>query len=429
MVESYNEPRLKNNPDAHSSVPWQRASMISEKAEAARRIVFVDDAHTFGGAQIALAWGIRAIVSNTGHSVVCVCTASAAEAIRDIAGQSQRLTYVVCPKALPLNVLGFPLRILSFFRIVEKLRRQDVTDWWLNLSGIEFCLAPVIVLSALGESHTAWLHGPESLAFLMRGRTPARRLVNRVRDLLANHLLFRLHPILATPSETASEGARKRARGYGVISTLSPTVARAVGPSADLKDATEEQSQGRCVNLRMIGRIEFGHKNNVAAVDAFRALKRRGFEASLTIVGDGPDMAKLRASCRDLKASDGLRFLGWSADPWLGVAGDDVILIPSFWESLSLVAIEAMLRGVRMVTSPLEVFHEVFPQQFIAAGFSGEALADQVERVLRISRHDMLGWYAESLVRFSEERFLRTFAELSNGQTDGKNFAKATSPQ
>ena len=37
-------------------------------------IVFVDDAHAFGGAQIALAWGVRALLRNTEERIVCVCT-------------------------------------------------------------------------------------------------------------------------------------------------------------------------------------------------------------------------------------------------------------------------------------------------------------------------------------------------------------------
>ena len=392
--------------------------------EVAQPLVFIDDAHTFGGAQIALAWAIRAIVGNTGHSVVCVCPPRTREAILNVVGQSGKLRFVACPEALPLNVASFPLRILPFFNILRRLRQQGVSAWWLNLSGIEFCLAPTFALSALGESHTAWLHGPESLSFLMPGRSRARKLLNRARDLVANHLLFRLHPVLATPSEAASEDARKRVRGNAVISPLYPTVARPGSSLANVREAGKERDRKHCVTLWMIGRIEFGHKNNAAAVDTFRVLKRRGFETSLTIIGDGPDMAELIAGCSDLKTRDGLKFSGWSADPWLGVGPDDVVLIPSFWVSLSLVAIEAMLRGVRMVTTPLAVFHEAFPPQFIAGGFCGEALADQVERVLDMGQGDVLRLYDRALVKFSEDRFLRTFAALSNGKIDPSSFGE-----
>ena len=50
-------------------------------------IIFIDDAHTFSGAQIALAWAVRALLQNTPYHIVCVCTSRTRDAIQATAGE------------------------------------------------------------------------------------------------------------------------------------------------------------------------------------------------------------------------------------------------------------------------------------------------------------------------------------------------------
>lgn len=374
-------------------------------------IVFIDDANTFGGAQIALAWAIRAIMQNTDQKVVCICTARTKEAILRIVGDEERTTYVICQPALPLNIVSFPVRLVPFFKLLAPLKREEVEAWWLNLSGMESCLAPLIILKMLGASHASWLHCTEARAILFPGRTPFRRILNRIRDLLADRILARLHPVLATPSKAASDILRKRAHTKLDILHLYPTV----GLPEDSKGKTRQPSPGdvsQRINLWMIGRIQFGQKNNRAAVDTLRALKRRGRAACLNIIGEGPDKEDLLADCSDLVSAGEVNFRGWSADPWSAVAGDDLVLIPSLWEGMPLIAIEAMLRGIRIVTTPLPMFYEGIPSEFIAQGFSGELLADQVERVLGIDLYEVPEKYAQNLRHFSGSSFVELFFRL-----------------
>lgn len=386
--------------------------------------VFIDDAHTFGGAQIALAWAIRAIIRNTERPVVCVCTPRTKDAILAIVGATEKLTLIDCPPALPLNTATFPLRVVPFFKILRRLKQQGVGTWWLNLSSLESCLAPLAVLKAMGERHAAWVHCTEAMSILFPACNWWRRILNRTRDLVASHLLLRFHPVLATPSKAASEVLRKRAGADSPVPHLYPTVSRLDHAAPTTPEICSDES--RTINLWMIGRVEFGTKNNIAAIDAFRALKKRGFTVSVTVVGDGPDMDELQAICSDLNLADGLTFSGWSTNPWLTVASDDIVLIPSLSEGMPLVAIEAMLRGIRIVTSPLPMFYEGVPEEFIADGFSGEVLAGQVERVIQMSRSEVLRLYSESIVKFSEERFINTLTHLSHCSPTGSEFVAAT---
>jgi len=126
-------------------------------------IVFIDDAHTFGGAQIALAWAIHAILHRLPQPVLCICTAATREAIRQITGEDEKLHFIECPPALPLNLFSFPLRLRSFHKLLAPLACEGVVTWWLNLSGIEFCLAPLFVLRCLKLYPIAWSIVPRAL--------------------------------------------------------------------------------------------------------------------------------------------------------------------------------------------------------------------------------------------------------------------------
>jgi glycosyltransferase involved in cell wall biosynthesis len=383
---------------------------INETTGTGRQIVFIDDARTFGGAQIALAQAIRTILRNTNHSVVCVCPTRTVEEIVRIVGANTKVRFVTCPAALPLNILTFVPRIIPFFKILHSLKSQGIATWWLNLSGIESCVAALVILKALGESYMSWLHCPGTLSALFRG-TLARRILNRSRDLIADHLLFRLHPRLVTPTRAASEVVRQRAFTNTQVPHLYPALSRTAPSCSESREAPICPKPQ--VALWMIGRVELGTKNNAAAIHAFYALTSRGFATSLTVVGDGPDMEQLK-----LHASGGpddrLTFSGWSTDPWATVGLDDVVLIPSLYEGgVTLVAIEAMLRGIRIVTTPLPTFYEGIPEEFIAGGFSGSELADQVERVLNIDRMQAGRLYAKYLTQYSEEHFIQSFFQIS----------------
>lgn len=75
--------------------------------------------------------------------------------------------------------------------------------------------------------------------------------------------------------------------------------------------------------------------------------------ATLVFVGDGPERAALEA-----RASGSVRFVGDQDDarPWLVAA--DVVVLPSRWEGMSLVLLEAMATGRSIVATDVAGTHE-----------------------------------------------------------------------
>jgi glycosyltransferase involved in cell wall biosynthesis len=379
-------------------------------------IVFIDDAHTFGGAQIALAWAIRAILRNTNERIVCVCTDRTRKAIQEIAGESRKLEFIECPGALPLNFVSFPFRLPMFLGILLRLRRLKVRAWWLNLSGIEFCLASLLILRTLGEVPRAWLHNAEHFTFFSKNSSWARRSLGWIRDRVADGCLFSLYPLIVTPSRSTANQVQVR-----IGRTTCPLVGHlyfpAVGeshPPTASSPAGDVGSVDPPIAIWMIGRIEYGQKNNLAALEAMEFLIRDGSNVTLTMVGDGPDMENFEARVHCLGLADKVTFLGWKRNPWETIPSDALVMIPSFYESASLVAIEAMNKGVRLAVSPIPVFDEWIPNVLIAEDFSPRAFAKKILEVYSLSNDELFALYAAALTIFSDAAFVQRFTAYTD---------------
>ena len=107
--------------------------------------------------------------------------------------------------------------------------------------------------------------------------------------------------------------------------------------------------------LRLIfaGRLEHGQKGVLELPAIAAGLRDRSIDATWTIIGDGPDGAKLRAAWPE---SESVRYLGslTNADTIDRLADHDVFVLPTRVEGLPVALLEAMGCGVVPVVSNIE---------------------------------------------------------------------------
>jgi glycosyltransferase involved in cell wall biosynthesis len=374
-------------------------------------IVFVDDAKTLGGAQIALGCAIRALLLHSpGEEVVCICSPLARKAILQSTGALEGLRFIDCPSALPLNIFAFPFRLWSFYRLLVPIMRQGVRVWWFNLADIESCLAPLVILGLRGVRPLGWLHNGETSLFFNARTSLPRRILCRVRDAVANRYIFCRYRKVITPSRSSEDSLKSRFDCSHPPRTgfLYPISRIGSGRAVSCEDALSPRS----IRLWMIGRLAYGHKNNLAGLDVLKVLQEDEKGASLTVVLDRRNIEDFKNTVKGSGLADSVCLRNWEVDPWRSVPSDAIVLIPSFYESFCLVAREAMYHGIKMVVSPIPVFFEWIPNELIARDFSAKTFAEKVKAVAAMTRDQIMALYEPMLEKLTEEAFVAKFLSL-----------------
>lgn len=100
-------------------------------------------------------------------------------------------------------------------------------------------------------------------------------------------------------------------------------------------------------------------------------------EVGLVLVGDGPNRGSLSRSC-----PPGVRMVG-SADPQPWYAAADVVVVPSRWEAMAVVPLEAQACARLVVATEVDGMRErLHPEQLIVPPGSPDALAEALIRAL-----------------------------------------------
>jgi glycosyltransferase involved in cell wall biosynthesis len=133
-----------------------------------------------------------------------------------------------------------------------------------------------------------------------------------------------------------------------------------------------------------IGRMH-ANKGYDVLLEAAGRLKARGLDFRLTLAGDGPELAALKAQAASLGLADIVAFPGWMDSPVEVLKTFDLFVLSSRIEPFGLVVIEAMAFGTPVVATDIDG-----PRDILAGGQLGrlvpkndpEALADAIAAVL-----------------------------------------------
>jgi glycosyltransferase involved in cell wall biosynthesis len=129
-----------------------------------------------------------------------------------------------------------------------------------------------------------------------------------------------------------------------------------------------------------IGRL-CTQKGQSDLLDAWDAVRREIPEAGLVLVGDGPDRARLQARADRMP---GVVLAGERTDvaDWLAAA--NVVVVPSRWDGMALVVLEAMARARSIVATDVAGVLEALPRHAGAVVAVGDRTALARELVVRL---------------------------------------------
>lgn len=118
----------------------------------------------------------------------------------------------------------------------------------------------------------------------------------------------------------------------------------------------KELSLNNSVTMGFVGRFDY-QKNPIFAMDVFCEYCKWNEDTMFLMIGDGVEREILKKRAKDLGIEDRVRFLGIRKDVADLMQAMDVLVMPSRFEGLGIVAIEAQASGLPTVIS------DVFPDE------------------------------------------------------------------
>ncbi|WP_084589440.1 glycosyltransferase family 4 protein [Cobetia amphilecti] len=120
------------------------------------------------------------------------------------------------------------------------------------------------------------------------------------------------------------------------------------------------KSNSKRMSVVCVGRL-VPEKGQRVLIEAWPIVLQRAPLAKLSILGTGPDEDKLKARCVELNILGNIEFHGWlpKSDTVEKIACANLIVVPSQHEGFGLVIAEAMGLRTPLVCSNIDVFHEI----------------------------------------------------------------------
>ena len=170
------------------------------------------------------------------------------------------------------------------------------------------------------------------------------------RQALAGRLLQRLLARTADVTLAASSDLVAQAQQYGARDArLGPVAAPVLPPPAVAREMCREQLGLEAADIMVITVSRLAPQKNLGAVLDIARRVRDHPELHFVIVGEGPLRAHLEARVSADRSQ--VRFLGHLDDIASLLAAADIGLLTSTWEARALVAQEALLAGVPLVST------------------------------------------------------------------------------
>jgi len=186
----------------------------------------------------------------------------------------------------------------------------------------------------------------------------------RLREFV-NGYLYRL------PDEfiTISDGVRDMLIARGVtqkISVVQNGIRCQPLSDADRKHFRDELGvrNNECL-AGVLGRIEFRQKGQDFLVDTVSRFRDRLDQFKFVLVGEGPDEQQLRTMIKRASLQNKVTLLPWCENPARVYAGLDMLLIPSKFEGVPLVMLEAMSHELPIVASDSDGMAELLSSDWL----------------------------------------------------------------
>jgi glycosyltransferase involved in cell wall biosynthesis len=365
-----------------------------------------DDAPVFGGHEQMSCCGIEALAQELNLRLVCYFyqrNEKLSQKLEGIAGRHGNV------KLVPMDVRSRKFQgVRSRFAggTVSKLARwfgEDGVDAALVLQGdIELSSLGILAANKLKVPAISYIPVPHTLATMEAKLGAWRDPFNR--------WLFRRPDSYIT----ISEGMKAMLRERGAEQTIEVVLNGFDGAKTEVRDRAE--ARGRLglppdrKLVAMVGRVEYKQKRQDFLLETFAENFSRMEDVHLVFVGSGPDSDDLKRRATDFGVADSATFIEWTDGLSDVYAAIDLLCLPSRFEGVPLVMLEAMSVNVPIVGSARDGMKEFLPPEWLFEPGNKAECAERILAVLAMPSPEILNQNREAAQsRFSMASFNRGF--------------------
>ena len=372
------------------------------------RVLFYNDAIAFGGHESMTMAGVRYLVAQADVQVGFIFFRGNARLARQIGDLAARYPGF---KALPQDYVTQPRQVLR-----TRLSGRAIRA----MAEVMTAYAPDVVVVAQGgiSSGSAGLLAAKSamlpcISYIPMTHSESLFSASRVKAALRerlNLLYFRSPDTYITTGQRMADYLRHRGLQQP-ISLVPVAIDTDAYRHAD-RDSARQQlglASGDMV-MAVVARVEFWQKRQDLAVQALAIARRQLGSLKLLVVGDGPDLASLKACAHAQGVQDAVVFAPWSDDLSAVYAAIDALLIPSRFEGVPLVMLEAMHLRRPVIASAVDGMADTLPAHWLFPSGDANALAARMVQAARASEPELLDAHqARVLKDFSMPAFQQAF--------------------
>ena len=380
------------------------------KRESCKTLAIYDDAAVFGGHEQMSCCGITALARESDLELKCFVAKSNEKLRQRIEGFAQDYPNI------SLHLLDFTSQrfqgVRSRFALgrigqVAELLRTTESDAILVLQGdIELSSIGVLAGRKLGIPTVSYIPVPHTLATM-------QAKLGALRDPFNSWLFSQPDSYI-----TISEGMKKLLQERGAAQPVE-VVFNGFDPSKTEPRDRELSRKELALPLdrqviAMVGRIEYKQKRQDFLLDCFARYRERFPNLHLMYVGSGPDEEDLKARVAAHELEDRVTFVAWT-DGLSGVySAIDALALPSRFEGVPLVMLEAMSREVPIVGSRRDGMAEFLPSEWLFKPGDLAECADVLSRCLEEDQSERVRSNRDrALKEFSMEQFDRGFVSAT----------------
>jgi glycosyltransferase involved in cell wall biosynthesis len=340
------------------------------------KILVYDDNPDYGGHQVMACHGVEALAADPAVEVVFMFN----PANRKLAEKLPILGNVQCLEA------SHPAKT---FQTLEP-------DLVLCIQGdIAQCSKGLLVAKQAGIECVSYIAIPHRLAD-MGARLGA------LRDRMNRHLFNRPDRFIAI-----SESMKQILLERGVDKPI------AIVPNGIPSPATSNRKpQAANPVLGLLGRVEFNQKQQDFMVRTFLGNPRAFGDCRLLIAGNGPDEDKLR---KMVEGKENIDLMPWQENPETFYGQIDFLVIPSRYEGVPLVMLEALARGIPTLGSARDGMKDMLPEAWTFEPENARALASTFSNVRKTWKTKIDSLQAKVQDEHSLEAFKARFREAVAG--------------